>query len=160
MIRAAIIDYAGTMRKPGTMELYPEVLEALEALSTLNVRTALVSVAGSQTLKQRETEIRTLGLYEKFEIVWVTDVSSEKAALCDQVLDSFELSASEVAVVDDRYDRGIQWGNQRGALTIAMKRDEAPRAGQESTSETGTAQHVINGLDEFVALVRQSIKEE
>lgn len=150
---AVIFDYVETLCMRGSHELYLDVAPAIKRLSQLGMRLALVSLAGSQSVPEREREIHSQSIFTLFDYVLVSSSAEEKARHCDEVLEHLGLPAEQVVVVDDRIDRCIEWGNQRGCLTIRLRRPNTMFAVREPENLDQQPVYTISDLERFIELL-------
>jgi FMN phosphatase YigB (HAD superfamily) len=147
MIKGIIFDWGRTLYDPEAGALFPGTLSVLQSLAQ-KYRLAVVSLVGDGDVKRRWRIFKEAGVAQFF--MSTQFATGNKPALFAAALRDLGLTASEVAIVDDRVVRGIAWGNQHGAITIWVKRgkfsDETP------DRASGAPRHVIRNLSELPVL--------
>lgn len=132
-IKAIIFDWGRTLHSPETDELFPGAREIVEELSQ-KYMLALVSLATSQSEKDRRESIEKSGIAPCFKMILVSE--RDKDAMYERVMGDLNLLPAEVAVIDDRVVRGIAWGNKKGCMTIWVRQGKfANELPDESTGE-------------------------
>jgi FMN phosphatase YigB (HAD superfamily) len=151
MIRAIIFDWGRTLYDSERGALSPAVPALLAGLSR-RYALAIVSLVSGDYAPRVSARRAILAEADIARFFAVTAfVADDKAGAYRGVLALLALSATEVAIVDDRARRGIAWGNARGATTIWLRRgrfaDELPDAA------TGPPTHTIGAIEEVAGLL-------
>ncbi|MDP7115495.1 MAG: HAD hydrolase-like protein, partial [Candidatus Woesearchaeota archaeon] len=143
MIKVVIIDWARTLFEAETYALYPEAKDLVQYLSQ-KYKLALVSLCKREPVPERRALIDSLELTQYFEQILIDP--EDKNKLYEQAFEHFKVKPEEIAILDDRTVRGVQWGNKKGCKTIWVKqgkfKDELPN------EETGQPNYKIDSLGE------------
>lgn len=144
-IKAVIFDYGRTLHDKEKNAFFPEVEDVLGYLFT-KYKLAIVSVARGEPAEERIAALKMAGLSKYFSSMMFHE-TVDKDLLFRDTLNKLRVLPKETAVVDDRVQRGIIWGNKNGALTIWFQNgkfsDELPN------EETGMPSYVIKNLAEL-----------
>ena len=148
MIKAVIFDWAYTLYDWREREPYPDTTKVLKSLSK-KYKLAIVALASDGDIAGRKKAINDNGL-EKYFAVILIDVQN-KDRLYAIALKELGCQPEEVAIVDDRPIRGIQWGNKNGAMTIWVDRREITH--EVPDADTGKPTHTIKNIGELLSFL-------
>jgi len=147
MVRAIIFDWGRTLYDSEQGTLFPAVPTLLAELSrryTLAI-VSLVSGDFASRVSARRSTVAEADIERFFAVI--AFVPGDKEGAYRDVLAQLALSATDVAIVDDRVRRGIAWGNAQGATTIWLRRgrfaDELP------DTATGLPTYTIGAVEEI-----------
>ncbi len=145
MIKAVIFDWGRTLHDPTAGALFPEATPVIAHVAR-SYRLAIVSLVTrddyTAQVARRGDLLRDAGLATSFAAVLFAP--NDKDGLYERALAELDLRATDVALVDDRMEAGIRWGNHRGAMTIWLRRGKF--AHERPTSETGLPTYTIDTL--------------
>jgi FMN phosphatase YigB (HAD superfamily) len=151
MIRAIIFDWGRTLYDSDSGALFPRVPELLATLAR-RYRLAIVSLVSGDfdtRAAERCAVLRNAGIEHLFTVVRF--VAADKDRAYAETLAALGVSASEVAIVDDRARRGIAWGNRHGTTTIWLRRGRFANEAPDET--TGVPAHTIADIAELARLL-------
>lgn len=141
-IRAVIFDYGRTLYDRNKGQFFPEVKEVLEYLYP-KYKLAIVSIAKENfPADERVKQLKTMGFEKYFSSMLFDELQKDR--LFDETLSKFKVKPAETALVDDRVQRGIAWGNKHGAITIWYRNGKF--ANELPDSLTGSPTYTIDNL--------------
>lgn len=148
LIKAVIFDWGRTLYDGEAGALFPDAAAVVEYLArtyTLAI-VALITQGDYETgARDRRAILRDAGLAPYFASTLFA--REDKDRLYARALEQLGRRACEVAIVDDRVQRGIRWGNRHGATTVWLRRgkfrDEPP------TADTGQPTHIVSALTDL-----------
>lgn len=145
-IKAVILDYGRTLHDQERDEFFEDALETIDYLKD-KYKLAIVSITWPQTMAKRRHQIADAGLEKFIDPIKLVRDGAEKDAAFKQIIGQWKLKPENIAIVDDRVIRGIKWGNQKGCLTIWLKKgkfaDELP------DQKTGEPNFIIKELSDL-----------
>jgi len=145
--KAIIFDWGRTLYDHEKEQLFPEVKELLAYLSK-KYTLAIVSLATDGNIAKRWQTIIKNDLGKYFESILFDPKNKDR--LYEITLRTLEVKSHEIAIVDDRTIRGIQWGNKHGATTIWLRK--GMYSVEEPNKETGKPTYIIEHLGELKTL--------
>lgn len=121
-IEAAIFDFGRTIYDPETKDLFSNSKTTLYNLRDRKLKLGLVTVALTDDLQLRKSELDTLGLTEIFDIVDIVGRNTEGKDFMN-VIKYLNLTnkSYKCLVVGDNLKREITSGNKMGAYTVWTK---------------------------------------
>tara|TARA_Y100000310_G_scaffold276666_1_gene294007 strand:+ start:2064 stop:2516 length:453 start_codon:yes stop_codon:yes gene_type:complete len=150
MIKAIFLDWGKTVYDNDTQQdgkLYEGALETVEYLSKKYIVAMMSKTA--EPLEVRKQRIESSPIFKYLKLLLIDP--DDKNKLYEQALKHFNLKPEEVAIIDDRTKRGIQWGTKRGATTIWIRqgryKDELPN------EETGKPDYIIYDIKEAMKIL-------
>jgi|TARA_B100000315_G_C14548687_1_gene574563 FMN phosphatase YigB (HAD superfamily) len=140
MIKAIFLDWLNTLYNYKAQELFPDAIDLLKYLKP-KYKLAVMSQSDDPIpIRVKAIESLTPNFFDE---IFITKGS--KDALYEEALKKFNLNPEEVAVIDDRVIKGIQWGNKRKVTTIWMKRNDY----EPPTEVTGQPTHTVTELEQL-----------
>jgi FMN phosphatase YigB (HAD superfamily) len=149
MVQAVIFDWGRTLYDTENACLFPDTRPVLEYLRP-RYKLGLVSLVHEGTIEERIELLQAEELEHYFAEKLYTTFDKEGSYRL-MVTERLRLPHSDVAIVDDRIIPGIKWGNQRGCMTIWVKRGKFSH--EVPTAETGPPTHIISTLAELLHLL-------
>jgi FMN phosphatase YigB (HAD superfamily) len=151
MMKAVIFDWGRTLYDSEQGALFPAVPTLLADLSQRYALAVVSLVSGDYASRVAARRAAIAGANIGRFFAATLFVPDDKEGAYRDVLAQLAVSATEVAIVDDRMRRGIAWGNAQGALTIWLRRgrfaDELPDAA------TGLPTHTIGSIEELATIL-------
>ena len=151
MVKAIIFDWGRTLYDSEQDALFPAVPTLLAELSQCYILAivSLVSGAYAPRVAARRATITEADIGRFFTAI--AFVPDDKEGAYRDVLARLALSATDVAIVDDRMRRGIAWGNAHGATTIWLQRGRF--AAEFPDAVTGPPTHIIGAIEELTTVL-------
>lgn len=151
-IKAIIFDWGRTLFDSEAKKEFPESEEILRYCKAKGYKLAtasLVTEYANASLEERKNQIEKSSLRKFFDIVLVTDTNKDE--LFQKIVSSFQVPASQIAVIDDRVIRGIRWGNQNDCTTIWLQKGRF--SAEMPNEDTGQPNFVIRELKELLQIL-------
>lgn len=151
MIKAIIFDWGRTPYDTEQGAFFSTVPTLLAELSQRYALAIVSLVSGDYVARTNERRAAladaNLGVY----FAAIQFVPQDKDRAYRETLARLGVSATEVAIVDDRVKRGIAWGNRHGATTIWLRRGRF--AAELPDATTGMPTHTIDAIEAVATLL-------
>lgn len=152
MIQAVIFDWGRTLYDTENGKLFPDSTEVLETLARRYVL-AIVSLDTKGVEAERRKIITQADIERHFKLILFGP--ADKGALYEDALARLSLSPADVVIVDDRLERGVQWGRTHGAVTVWYRGSGSPTQTADDPSLVPT--YTVTSLSEMVPLLTRGV---
>lgn len=148
MVKLIIFDWGRTLYDSDNQVLFPGTRRVLDVLTYRKYRLAIVSLASDGDFGKRRELLQTTRLESYFSLIQFSQTN--KDLLYAQTITELAFKANEVAIVDDRIIRGIQWGNRHGSTTVWLRKGKFAHQGPNTI--TGQPTYVIDNIEDLCHL--------
>ncbi len=154
MVEAVIFDYGRTLYDPEVDNLFPGTIETLEWLQQNEIKMGLVSVALTDDVTERISDLDRFNLKRFFDAIDIIARSHEKDFAL--ILEKLGVEPERCVVIGDNLKREITVGNMMGAYTVWTK--ERLSADWQPDGDIQTPKATIHKIEELIEILKNHLE--